>query len=82
MSAVKHNLTIVRPCHRCIATIKDFETMDKRDVRHRSQTAYVRNIVASCRKDIETFEKNGNVSQVRAKKKEIEAILKVYSLAS
>ena len=56
--------------------------MDKRDVRQRSQTAYVRNIVASCHKDIETFEKNGNVSEVRLKKKEIEAILKDYSLAS
>lgn len=38
VSASKHVLAIVKPCHRCIAKIMDFETMDKCDMRHELHT--------------------------------------------
>lgn len=82
VSAVKHNLSVVRPCHRCIATVSDFETMATCDVRQRLHTTHVRRVVAGCLKQIESLEKAGDVSQIRSHKKTIEATLKEYSLAS
>lgn len=35
VSAVKHGLSNMRPCHRFVARITDFETMDKCDMRYR-----------------------------------------------
>lgn len=53
VSAVRSGLVIGRPssCHRFIATVTDFETMDKHDIRIRLHTSHAHSIVRDCRKN-------------------------------
>lgn len=52
-----HGLTNLRPCNRCIATTMNFDTVDKRDMRHRLHTSHPHWVVPNCQKEIIGFEK-------------------------
>lgn len=64
VSVVIHGLEIVRPCHRSVAKITYFNTMHRRDMRHRLHISHDRRVVSSCRKKIGEFKKAGDLSQV------------------
>lgn len=53
--------------------------MERRDMTHRLHTSHTHPVVSTC---IEVFEKVGDLSQVRLKKKKIEETLNAYSLAN
>lgn len=82
VSAVKHDLEIVRHTHQCIATTTDFESMNRHDMRHRIHTSPSRRIAIICEREIEGFGKVGYVSKVRLKKKTNEAMLKGHSFVN
>lgn len=78
LTTVRHGLTVTRPCHRCLATLSDFEKFSDCLPRHRSQTTDVRRIVAECKGQLQSLVNTRPVNLVRLQKQKIEDTLKTY----
>ena len=82
VSAVKHGLSVLRPCHRCLALVVVFHIASSMPSRHRHHTRTTRAKVQECTNLIKQSEKIGDVPTQRSQLDVIQKSLKTYSLAN
>lgn len=80
--AANHVLSILRPFHRCLSRVEDFQIMTRRNVRHRSHNmqlyATFGEKVTDCKTMLKTVVGSRGIPYVHLDKKTIAFILKDY----